>query len=127
MTYGMIFWGNSTHTSDIFKIQKSVFKIIMGRRSGESYRKLLKGSKIFPLKSQYILSSLLFVTNKKSYLTTVLDTTVHILDTAMIYIYLRQTWLFIKKRFIIQALKSLIIFHQISKILLAILRNFNEY
>jgi len=127
MTYGMIFWGNSTHTSDIFKIQKSVFKIIMGRRSGESYRKLLKGSKIFPLKSQYILSSLLFVTNKKSYLTTVPDTTVHILDTAMIYIYLRQTWLFIKKRFIIQALKSLIIFHQISKILLAILRNFNEY
>jgi hypothetical protein len=59
MTYSMIFWGNSTHSSNIFKIQKRVFRITMGRRRGESCRKLLKELKIFPLKSQYILSSLL--------------------------------------------------------------------
>ena len=59
MTEGMIFWGNSTHCSNIFKIQKRVFRIIKGRRSGESCRKLLKELKIFPLNLQCILSSLL--------------------------------------------------------------------
>jgi hypothetical protein len=45
----------------------------------------------------------------------------------MIHIYLRQTWLFTKKDLIIQVLKSLIIFHQILKILLAILRDLKEF
>jgi hypothetical protein len=44
-----------------------------------------------------------------------------------IYIYLRQTWLFIKKEFIIQMLNSLTIFHQILKILLVILRDLKEF
>jgi len=44
----------------------------------------------------------------------------------MIYIYLRQTWLLIKKEFIIQVFKSLIIFHQILKIILAILRDLKD-
>jgi len=51
----------------------------------------------------------------------------HTLDIAVIHIYLRQTWLFIKKEFIIQMLNSLIIFHQILKILLAILRDLKEF
>ena len=46
MTYGMIFWGNSTHSSNIFKIQNRVFRIIMGR-SGESCRKLWKSWTFF--------------------------------------------------------------------------------
>jgi len=33
MTYGIIFWGYSTHSSKIFKIQKRVIRIVMGRRS----------------------------------------------------------------------------------------------
>jgi len=44
----------------------------------------------------------------------------------MIYIYLIKTWLFIKKEFITQVLKSLIIFHQILKIFLEILREFKK-
>jgi len=35
MTYGIIFWGNSTHSSKIFKIQKRAIRILMGRRSRE--------------------------------------------------------------------------------------------
>jgi len=41
----------------------------------------------------------------------------------VIFIYLRQTWLFIKKEFIIQVVKYLIIIHKILKIHLAILRD----
>jgi hypothetical protein len=35
MIYGIIFWGNSTHSLKIFKIQKRAIRIIMGRRSRE--------------------------------------------------------------------------------------------
>ena len=45
----------------------------------------------------------------------------------MIYIYLIKAWLFFKKEFNIQVVKSLIIFHQILKILLAILRDFKIF
>jgi hypothetical protein len=117
MTYGMIFWGNSTHSLNIFKTQRRVFGIITGRRSRASCRKLLKELKIFPLESQYIISSLLMRLIRKATVQQIQDNTVHILDTAMFYIYLTQTWLFIKKKFITQVFKSLIIFHNILKIL----------
>jgi len=55
------------------------------------------------------------------------NTTVYILCTAMSYTYLRRTWLFIKIEFIIRVLKSLIISHQILKILLAIARDLKEF
>jgi hypothetical protein len=35
MIYGIIFWGNSTHSSKIIKIQKRAITILMGRRSRE--------------------------------------------------------------------------------------------
>ena len=58
MTGGIIFWGNSTHSSKIFQTQKRAVRIIMGRRQSESCRNLFKELKILPLKSQYILSLL---------------------------------------------------------------------
>jgi len=42
MTCSIIFWGNSTHNSKIFKIQKRAIRIIMGRRNRESCRNYLK-------------------------------------------------------------------------------------
>ena len=36
MTYGIIFWDNSTHSSKIYKIQKRAIRIIMGRSSRET-------------------------------------------------------------------------------------------
>ena len=50
-------------------------------------------------------------------------TTVYILDIATIYIYCRQTWLFIKMEFIIQVLKSFIIFHKTLKIVVGEVKN----
>jgi len=54
MTGGIIFWGNSTESSKILKIQKRAVRIIMGRWRSESSRHLFKELKILPLKSQYI-------------------------------------------------------------------------
>jgi hypothetical protein len=54
MTYGLIFWGNSSHSGNIFKLQKRIIRIIMGARPRDSCRKLFKVLKILPLTSQYI-------------------------------------------------------------------------
>jgi hypothetical protein len=65
ITYGIIFWGNSSYSSHIFRLQKKAVRIIMGSRPKDSCRKLFKHLRILPLQSQYILSILLFIVNNK--------------------------------------------------------------
>jgi hypothetical protein len=70
ITYGIIFWGNSPHSIDIFKIQKRIIRIMTKSRSRDSCRWLFKRLEILPLQSQYIFSVLLFeVKNKVLYTT----------------------------------------------------------
>jgi hypothetical protein len=57
----MIFWGNFAYSSDIFKIQKRIIRIIMNARNIDSCHQLFKNLKILPLRSQYVFSLLLFV------------------------------------------------------------------
>jgi hypothetical protein len=59
--YGIIFWGNSPYSNNIFKLQKRAIRIIMNAGNRESCRELFKKLNIVPLHSQYILSLLLFV------------------------------------------------------------------
>jgi hypothetical protein len=54
ISYGIIFWGNSSHSSVIFKIQKTVIRTMMGCGCRESYRKLFVELKILLLASKYI-------------------------------------------------------------------------
>jgi len=65
LSYGIIFWGNSAYSSNIFKIHKRKIRIIMNTRNRDSYHQLFKNLKILPLKSQYIFSLLLFVAKNK--------------------------------------------------------------
>jgi hypothetical protein len=65
MSYGLTFWGNSSHSSNIFKIPKTIIRIITGCSSRDSCRNLFKKLKILPLQSQHILSILLFVVKTK--------------------------------------------------------------
>jgi hypothetical protein len=68
LSHGIIFWGNSAYSSDIFKIKKRIIWIIMNARNRGSCRQLFKNLKILPLISQYIFSLLLFVAkNRDSY------------------------------------------------------------
>jgi hypothetical protein len=73
MAYGIIFWGNSTNSSRIFKIQKRAIRIIMGQKSRDSCRDLFKELKMLPFISQYIFSLLLFIVNNKNYFITNLE------------------------------------------------------
>jgi len=65
LSYGIIFWGNSAYSSNIFKTQKRIIRIIMNARNRDSCHQLFKNLKILPLKSQYIFPLLLFVAKNR--------------------------------------------------------------
>jgi hypothetical protein len=66
MSYGIIFWGNSSHSIEIFRIQKGVIRIITKSSNKASCHQLFKQMEILPLQSQYILSTLSFVIKNKN-------------------------------------------------------------
>jgi hypothetical protein len=61
ITYGIIFWGNSTGSDEVFKSQNTAIRIITNSHSSTSCRDLFKEINILPLQSQYILSLALYV------------------------------------------------------------------
>ena len=79
MSYGLIFWGNSTESDDIFKIQKRIIRIITNSNKNASCRDLFKKLKILPLQSQYIYSILLFIIKHKDLFS--LNSKIHTINT----------------------------------------------
>jgi len=65
LSCGIIFWGNSAYSSNIFKIQKRIIGIIKNAKNRVPSRQLFKNLKILLLKSQYIFSLLLFVAKNR--------------------------------------------------------------
>jgi hypothetical protein len=61
ISYGLIFWVNSSHSNIIFKIQKRIIRIISNSNYRTSCRELFKSLKIIPLQLQYVLSLTMFV------------------------------------------------------------------
>jgi hypothetical protein len=49
MSYGIIFWGGSTYTKIIFKIQKRIIRIITNSGSRDSCGNLFRELSILPL------------------------------------------------------------------------------
>jgi len=62
ISYGIIFWGVSTHSKITFKIQK---RIIKNSGNKDSCRDLFKKLNILPFQSQYTFSLLMFVVKNK--------------------------------------------------------------
>ena len=67
ISYGIIFWGNSSYSPHIFRLQKKAVRIITGSRPRDSCRELFKHLRILPLQSHYILSLLIFVVDNKNF------------------------------------------------------------
>jgi hypothetical protein len=68
MSYGIMFGGNSSHSTIIFRIQKKAIRIMEGCGYRVSCRDLLKKFQILPLTSQYtILSLSMFVVLYKNF------------------------------------------------------------
>jgi hypothetical protein len=64
--YGIIFWGNSHLSDNIYKIQKRIIRVITNSGRRDSYRDLYKKLQILPLPSQYIFSLLVSVNKNRS-------------------------------------------------------------
>ena len=60
MSYGIIFWGNSSHSSTIFCMQKKAIRITEECENRVSCKNLFNKLQILPLTSQYVLSLLMF-------------------------------------------------------------------
>jgi hypothetical protein len=54
ISYGITFWGNSSYSEDIFKIQKRILRRIMNSSRNASCRPLFKDLNYLPIQSQYI-------------------------------------------------------------------------
>jgi hypothetical protein len=61
MSYGIIFWGNSTDSKKVFYIQKKIIRIMAGTKRRASCRELFKKCNILPLVKEFLLSLLSFV------------------------------------------------------------------
>jgi hypothetical protein len=79
MTYRIIFWGNSPHSTNVFKIQKRIIRTMTKPRRRDSCRQLFKRLEILPLQSQYIFSVLLFVVKNKDLYT--INQQIHSINT----------------------------------------------
>ena len=65
LSYGIIFWGNSSYINKIFILQKKIIRIIMNTKTRDSCRELFKDMKILPMYSRYIYSFILYTVNNK--------------------------------------------------------------
>jgi len=65
ISYGIIFWGNSSHSEETFKVQKRIIRIIMNLSKNVSCQQPFKELNILPVPSQYVRSVLLFLTKNK--------------------------------------------------------------
>jgi len=65
MSYGIIFWGNSTDNDEIFKLQKRAIRSMTSSSNRTSCRGLFKELGNLPLSSQYILLLTLFVAKNR--------------------------------------------------------------
>jgi hypothetical protein len=73
MSYGIIFWGNSAHSINTFKLQKRIVRIITNSGNRVSCRHLFRKLDILPFYSQYLLSLLIFVIDNISLFKTNLE------------------------------------------------------
>jgi len=64
MSYGIIFWGNSHPSNNIFKIKKRIIRMITNTGSHDSCCQLFK--QLLSLPSQYIFSLLVFVNKNRN-------------------------------------------------------------
>ena len=70
MSYGIIFWGHTTNTIRVSRLQKRILRIITGCGRRDSCRKLFVELKILTLPSLYIYQLIMFVSkNNELYVT----------------------------------------------------------
>jgi hypothetical protein len=79
MGYGIIFWGKSSLTRKVFKLQKKIIRTMTGSTSRASCKPLFKTLGILTMPSQYILSLMSLLANNLEYFT--FQSSIHEINT----------------------------------------------
>lgn len=79
VSYGIIFWGHSSPSLRVFRLQKRIIRIVTGSRSRDSCKKLFISQKILSLPFLYIFSLLRFVMKNRELFTT--NNEIHRIET----------------------------------------------
>jgi hypothetical protein len=67
MSYGIIFWGNSTGSKKVFYIQKKIIRIMASTKRIASCRELFKKFNILSLASEYLLTLSFIADNNENF------------------------------------------------------------
>ena len=67
MTDGLLFWGISSHSIEVFRLQKKIIGIMMGARSRDSCIEFFKISGILPLMTEYTYTITVFFVNIREF------------------------------------------------------------
>ena len=108
--YGIILWGNSPISRDIFKIQKRAIRIITNKSRRGSCKHFFKQLQILTLPSQYIFSLLVFVNENGNLFGKIRIFIVSTLEIVWICIYRLQIYQLFKGVYCILVAKLLIIY-----------------
>ena len=65
LSYGIIFWGNSSNVNELFILQKEIVRILANIGPRESCREVFRKMEIMTLYSQYIFSLISFTVDNK--------------------------------------------------------------
>jgi hypothetical protein len=65
ITYGIIFWGNSSNSRKIGTFQKKIVRIMAGAQPRSSCRSLFKQLEVLPVWGQYIFSLMNFIVSNQ--------------------------------------------------------------
>jgi IS1 family transposase len=77
--YGIIFWGHSSNSRNIFTLQKKIIRIMVGAHPRTPCRNLFKKLEILPVPCQYMFSLMnFFVNNQENFQT---NSSVHSINT----------------------------------------------
>ena len=78
--HGIMFWGNSFNSGNIFNLQKKIIRILAGAQPRTSCRSLFKQLEIVPVPGQYILSLINFIINNREKFQT--NSSIHNINTS---------------------------------------------
>jgi hypothetical protein len=70
MKYGIIFWGNSSHSKKLFTLQKRIVRLMAGVKPKNSCKNIFKRLEILTLPCEHIFSLMVFIAKNQEMFST---------------------------------------------------------
>jgi hypothetical protein len=115
--HGIVFWGNSSNSREIFTLQKEIIRIMVGANPRTARTDLFKNPEILPVLRQYIYSLMNFLVNNQDNLQKIHQYAVLIQGISTVFIHQLPTYHAFRKVRSILASEFSTVYHAVSQIL----------